>query len=51
MAGREAGGGVVLERTRQFQQMENDISVGKKGAGGEQGKRLKTRVGRQPGVG
>lgn len=37
VAGREAGGGVVLERTWQFQQMGDDISVGKKGADGEWG--------------
>lgn len=45
----EAGGGVVLERTWQFQQMGNDISVGKKKkrCGGEQEKLLKTWVGRQ----
>lgn len=43
----EAGGGVVLERTWQFQQMGNDISVGKRDAGEEQGKLLKTWVGRQ----
>lgn len=51
MAGRKAGGGIMLERTRQFQQMEDDISVGRKGAGGEQGKLLKTWVSRQPEAG
>lgn len=30
MAGREAGGGAVPERTLEFKQMEDDILVGKK---------------------